>query len=68
MSRFTGFSEKSFLKKSEIWAKYRRDDIALNFSKELDTIVTDCSMRVLERLDFQSDVMQSIQILCFWQY
>ena len=26
------------------------DAIALNFSKELDS--TDCSMRVLERLDF----------------
>ena len=31
------------------------DVIALNFSKELDS--TECSMRVLERLDFKSDVM-----------
>ena len=31
------------------------DVIVLNFSKELDS--TECSMRVLERLDFKSDVM-----------
>ena len=31
------------------------DAMALNFLKELDS--TDCSMRVLERLDLQSDVM-----------
>ena len=42
------------------------DAIALNFSKELDS--TDCSRQVLQRLDFYSDVMQSIQILGFWQY
>ena len=31
------------------------DAMALNFLKELDS--TDCSMRVLKRLDLQSDVM-----------
>ena len=31
------------------------DAIALNFSKELYS--TECSMRDLERLDFESDVM-----------
>ena len=40
--------------------------IPLNLSKELDS--PDCSIRVLWRLDFQSDVMQSIQILGFRQY
>ena len=53
MSRFAGFSEKSFLKKCELWAKSMgsvRDAIALNFSKELDS--TDCSMRVLKILGF----------------
>ena len=47
MSRFTGFSEKYFLKekKSEIWAKYGKwcYRFTLNFSKELAS--TDCSMR-----------------------
>ena len=54
MFRFTGFSEKSFFflkKKSEIWVKSMDSDaISLNFSKELDS--TECSMKVLERLDF----------------
>ena len=54
MSRFAGFSEKSFFYfKSELWAKSVgtvRDAIALNFSKELDS--TDCSMRVLKILGF----------------
>ena len=54
MSRFTGFSEKSFFlkKKSETWANYAMssDAIALNFLKKLDS--TDCSMQVLDRLDF----------------
>ena len=54
MSGFTGFPEKSFFKKekkSKIWAKSMGSNaIALNFSKELDS--TDCSMQVLERLDF----------------
>ena len=53
MSRFTGFSEKSFFKKYK-YLKYGRsmgsDAITLNFSKELDS--NDCSMRVLGRLDF----------------
>ena len=31
------------------------DAVALNFLKKLDS--TDCSMRVLERLDFSSDMM-----------
>ena len=40
-----------FFKKIEIWAKSMGSDaIALNFSKELDS--TECSMRVLESLDF----------------
>ena len=39
------------------------DAITLNFLKELDS--AECSMRVLERLDFKNDVMQSIQILGF---
>ena len=39
------------------------DAITLNFLKELDS--AECSTRVLERLDFKSDVMQSIQILGF---
>ena len=46
MSKFTAFSEKSL--------KHGRgmgsDAIALNFSRELNS--TDCTMRVLERLDF----------------
>ena len=42
------------------------DAITLNFLKELDS--AECSMRVLERLDFKNDVMQSIQILGFWHY
>ena len=52
MSKFTGFSEKSFFKKkTEIWAKSMGcDAMALNFSNELD--FTDCSMQLLERLDF----------------
>ena len=52
MSRFTGFSQKSLKKKTEIWAKYAMSSaaIALNFLKELES--TDCSMRVWERLDF----------------
>ena len=33
------------------------DAIALNFLNELETPLTVCSMRVLERLDFGSDVM-----------
>ena len=39
MSRFTGFSDKSFFFKSEIWVKYAMgsDAITLNFSKELDS-------------------------------
>ena len=41
------------------------DTVALNFSKELNS--TECSLRVLER-DFLSDMIQSIQILGFWQY
>ena len=49
MSRFTGFSEKSW-KKSDL--KYGRgmgsDAITLNFSKELDYT----SMRVLQISDF----------------
>ena len=53
MFRFTGFSEKSFFKKTKN-LKYGRsvgsDAITLNFLKKLDS--TDCSMRVLERLDF----------------
>ena len=51
MSKFTGFSEK-LKKKSEIWAKYGigSDAIALNILKKLDS--TDCSMWVLERLNF----------------
>ena len=52
MSRFTGFSEKFFLKKNDLkygWSM-GSDAIALSFSKELDS--TECSMRVLERLDF----------------
>ena len=59
MSMFAGFFENLFLKKiSELWAKSMgsvRDAIALNFSKELDS--TDCSMRVLKILGFQSDMM-----------
>ena len=57
MSRFTGFSEKSFLKKLELYGPSMGSDaIALNFSKELDS--TDCSMQVcLEILDFKSDVI-----------
>ena len=54
MSRFTGFFEKSLKKKKknpEIWAKSMGSDaIASNFSKEFDS--NDCSMWVLERLDF----------------
>ena len=52
MSRFTGLSEKSFLKKkSGIWAKSMGSDaIALNFLKELES--TGCSIRALERLYF----------------
>ena len=48
-----GFSEKSFL--SEIWVSMGVDAIALNFLKKLD--FTDCSIWVLERLDFYSDMM-----------
>ena len=42
MSRFTGFSEKSFFKgKSQIWAKSMdSDSIALNFLDELETLMT----------------------------
>ena len=40
------------------------DAITLNFSKELDS--TDCSMWVLEGLDFCYGAMLSIQILGFW--
>ena len=58
MSRFTGFSEKSFFLKKN-WnmgeVAVGCDAMAVNFLKESDS--TDCSMRVLERLDFQSDVM-----------
>ena len=43
MFRFTGFSEKSFF-------STKNDAIALIFLKKLDS--TDCSMWVLERLDF----------------
>ena len=55
MSRFTGFSEKSFLKKKKKKGlKYGRsmgsDAIASNLLKKLDS--TNCSMWVLERLDF----------------
>ena len=60
MSRFTGFSEKSFFKKkSEIWPKQLWAVMLwLYFLKELDS--TDCSMLVLERLDFQRrDVINS---------
>ena len=54
MSRFSGFSEKSFFKRiSKIWAKIL--NFSLNFWKKLDFI--DFSMRVLERLNFQSGVM-----------
>ena len=53
MSRFTGFSEKSFYKKKKKNLKYGRsmgsDAIALNSLKKLDS--TDCSMWALERLD-----------------
>ena len=52
MCRFTGFSEKLKKKKNDLkygWST-GSDVIALNFLKELDS--TDCSMRVLERLDF----------------
>ena len=57
MSRFTGFYEKSFFKRiSEIWAKIL--NFSLNSSKELNSI--DCSMWVLERLNFQSDVIYVI--------
>ena len=59
ISRFTGFPEKSFFlkkKKSEIGIKsIGSDAFALNFSKKWDS--TDCSMRVLERLDFSGGVM-----------
>ena len=55
MSRLTGFSEKSFFSKKKL--KYGQKvwavdpiGIALNFLKELDT--TDCSMQVLEKLEF----------------
>ena len=54
MSRFTGFSEKSFKKKKKKGLKYGRsmgsDAIASNLLKKLDS--TDCSMWVLKRLDF----------------
>ena len=57
MFRFTGFSEKSFLKKNNL--KYGRgigkDAIALNFLKKLDS--TECSMWVSKRLDFLGDMM-----------
>ena len=33
------------------------DAIALNVLNELETPLTVCSMRVLERLDFENDVM-----------
>ena len=56
MSRFTGFSEKSFFKKN---LKYKEsmgsDAIALHLLKILDS--TDCSVWVLARLDFLSDMM-----------
>ena len=57
MSRCTGFSEKSFFFiKSVIQAKSMGSDaITVNFWKELDS--AECSMRVLGRLDFKSDVM-----------
>ena len=49
----TGFPEKSFFKKKKN-LKYGQsmgsDAIAVNFLKVVDS--TDCSMRVLERLDF----------------
>ena len=52
MSKFTGFSEESFFKKNYLknGQSMGSDPTALNFSKELDS--SDCSMRVLERLDF----------------
>ena len=49
MSRFNGFSEE-LKKKSKYGRSIGSDAIALNFSKELDS--PDCSMWVLERLDF----------------
>ena len=58
MCRFTGFSEKSFFFKENLKFGQRMgcdDAIALNFMKKLDS--TDCSMWLLERLDFQSDMM-----------
>ena len=48
MSRITRFSEKPFFKKTK--SEMGSNAIALNFSNELDS--TDCSMQVLERLDF----------------
>ena len=50
MSRFIGFSEELKKKKSKYGRSIGSDAIALNFSKELDS--PDCSMWVLERLDF----------------
>ena len=56
MSSFTGFSEKSFLKKNlKYGPSMDSDAIALYFSNELNC--KDC---------FKSDVMESIQILGFW--
>ena len=60
MSRFSGFSEKSFFKRiSKIWAKIL--NFSLNFWKKLDFI--DFSIRVLERLNFQSGVMYIFKFL-----
>ena len=51
MSRFTGFSEKPFfLKKNLKYGRKGSDAIALGFLKKLYS--TDCSIWVLERLDF----------------
>ena len=54
MCRFTGFPEKFLKTKSKIWTK-GSDAIALNFLKKLD--FTNCSIWVLERLNFQNDMM-----------
>ena len=58
MSRFTGFSEKSFFLKKRKNRKYGQsmgsDAIPLNFLKGLDSNVigNDCSMSIFERLDY----------------
>ena len=50
MSRFTWSSEKYKKKNLKYGRRMGSDAIALNFLKKLES--TDCSMRVLERLDF----------------